>query len=395
MGFLSIFSSHRKLTFNKVIIAVFLLIYVGLYFDEYLTLIKLSYALLMVGAIYSIYNSRKLRYLDFIIVTISFLIFGFSSLIWAVNPTSVVNSSILLFKSSFIAIAFVQLIKDESDIKFALFWLFISGIIFSIIYLGNINLVDLGGERITTTGEDDLENINVVAMLVSFSFVYFFYEYFTTKKIVNLFCSLVSLFVTILLGSRKSILVILLSIIFIFFKSSLKLKAKVVLFCLAAVLLITNLLPHDYLQFVSERLLGLGFWSEYSDSVDVADQIRKDLIRNGVSYFLHRPLFGHGLYNFSIVNGQNTGIFLYSHNNFIELLVGCGLIGFMIYYAIYILIYRNFKKSSNLTAKYFVYLILFMLLFNHIAIVVILDRFVWILLALLYAYSYISKNEYH
>jgi O-antigen ligase len=82
---------------------------------------------------------------------------------------------------------------------------------------------------------------------------------------------------------------------------------------------------------------------------------------------------------------------MYSHNNFIETLVGGGLIAFIIYYSFYIKIFNQIKdRKNNFVFDYrYLLLVLFMLLlFNHIAIVVLIDSFIWLLLALLFIGTY-------
>src|SRR5690606_30784849 len=68
---------------------------------------------------------------------------------------------------------------------------------------------------------------------------------------------------------------------------------------------------------------------------------RQFLINKGIDYFLDRPIFGYGLNQYRPKFGKEIGKFTYSHNTWVELLVGFGLVITLIYLAIYL---RLFKK---------------------------------------------------
>ncbi|MBO7232994.1 MAG: O-antigen ligase family protein, partial [Bacteroidales bacterium] len=48
--------------------------------------------------------------------------------------------------------------------------------------------------------------------------------------------------------------------------------------------------------------------------------------------FLHKPFFGYGANNYSEEIEPIIGVAVYSHNNFIEMLVNVGFVGFCIFY---------------------------------------------------------------
>ena len=61
-----------------------------------------------------------------------------------------------------------------------------------------------------------------------------------------------------------------------------------------------------------------------------------DMLTAGIRYFNNNPLFGNGLDSYRVLYRRDYGINLYSHNNYIELLSGIGIIGFCIYYGGYV-----------------------------------------------------------
>ena len=154
-------------------------------------------------------------------------------------------------------------------------------------------------------------------------------------------------------------------------------------------LYLTNLLfiyiPSDYLMFVSERLAQLNFLSTRMNELDSSDTARIMLLEKGLLYGMESPLWGNGYYSFAHLLMMDYGSFMYSHNNFVESFVGGGVMGFLMYYSLYYIIYRRCRKvNKRLDTLYLLFIILIILLFNHLSIVVLQERFIWILLALLY-----------
>ncbi len=378
-------SSNIK--FNKICIALFLMFYIGCYYPTLLKYVKIGYVVLFIGVVSSILKNKKILYTNFIFISILFISYSFLSVLWAENVSLTLNSTILLLKASLITIAFSQLISNGNDFKWALLWLFLSGLFFGIVYIAHVNIAFLGNNRINNVLE---VNVNIVAMYVSFAAVYFLYKTLNSKLLsTNSVLFLVSFIILIVLGSRKSILTVILGMLMFFTKLNLKLKINTVFLISLFILLILSIIPREYLAFVLERGLNLNVFSE--NTIDYSDQLRLNFIDYGMSYFIQNPIFGHGFYNFSILFENSTGIRMYSHNNFIETLVGGGLIAFMIYYSIYIKIFNQIRdKKSNFVFDYrYLLLVLFiLLLFNHIAIVVLIDRFIWLLLALLFIGTY-------
>lgn len=80
------------------------------------------------------------------------------------------------------------------------------------------------------------------------------------------------------------------------------------------------------------------------------DNSRVFLLLWGIDWFLEKPLLGHGINCFRVLSDQTlmfAGKNFYAHNNYIELLVGVGIIGFIIYYLflIRLLLISYFQKS--------------------------------------------------
>jgi O-antigen ligase len=81
------------------------------------------------------------------------------------------------------------------------------------------------------------------------------------------------------------------------------------------------------------------------------DSVRESMILYGWDSFLQRPIFGWGHASFKFLFGNFFGRYVYSHNNYIELLTNLGLIGFVYYYGFYIYIIKKIVKVPSINMK--------------------------------------------
>ena len=84
-----------------------------------------------------------------------------------------------------------------------------------------------------------------------------------------------------------------------------------------------------------ERIFGLG-------TPESSFNKRQDYDRKGFQFFPKNLFLGYGINNFRNLYDINT----YAHNNFIELLVGIGLVGFTVYYIAYAYVLCKLFKTT-------------------------------------------------
>lgn len=184
------------------------------------------------------------------------------------------------------------------------------------------------------------------------------------RKIVKigLIAGMIILLAMILLtGSRKATVFVTLGIMFfllMFFRKERWWKKFLLIVLLVAVIIVAlNLLkniPAFSTIFIRFELLFEGLLQ--GGSSYHTDKTRADMISAGLAAFWEKPIFGNG-------TGYSYKLFgTYSHNNYVELLMNYGLIGFLIYYVPYvILLIRLWKwvKRQDVYAMHFlVYIVL-------------------------------------
>jgi len=157
---------------------------------------------------------------------------------------------------------------------------------------------------------------------------------------INIPLSLYTIFMT---QSRKGMVFgVLLLIAFLLLQFSWRKLLPYFIGVFSAILMIV-FLPNLFLIFSDAygRLDILLNLVQGSGVVDNSSLQRFHLIEIGWEKIRERPIFGHGINSFRYYYE------FYAHNNFIELLFGVGIIGFMIYYSIHVSIFRTLLRNSN------------------------------------------------
>lgn len=383
-----LYQLKASLTINKIVIFLFLIIYCGCYYQQYLLFISFSYLLLVCTFIYNLVMHKKIIYVRFVLTSIVFLLYSVFSALWANKFDLSYNASIQLAKSSLFAMLFITLIDSKENFRWALFSFSLAGVVYSMLYVQNVDIASLGADRITTNENSDsiLPNVNTVGLFLSLSFVYFFYSYFYRKKSYFLLIAAVSFIIIFLLGARKSIVSLAICILMMLYKLNSSARIKIILLSLLFISLLFVYIPTEYLSFVSERLAQLNFFSNQINELDESDANRILLLKSGFFYGMDSPILGNGYYSFSQLLLKEYGFATYSHNNFIEIFVGGGIIGFTLYYSLYYIVLKDTcKKVLRFDENYLLIILTTILLFNQLTIVVVNERFIWILLAILYS----------
>lgn len=87
---------------------------------------------------------------------------------------------------------------------------------------------------------------------------------------------------------------------------------------------------------------------------NASDATRMNLVKTAISVWLENPIFGAGTYSSSYYMG------IYAHNNYVELLMNSGIVGFVVFYfpqiaALfkYLTCYKQYKENSKLSILLF------------------------------------------
>lgn len=254
---------------------------------------------------------------------------------------------------------------------------------------------------IAPTGRWNGNEIGMNAAMALMMILYLF------PKAKNLFLKMyyciivsVSLYLIYWMGSRKTIVFLILGVCgVILLKKPKKIIKNLLLVC-CIITVSWNLLmevPSLY-QNVGWRLEALTFSITGKGKADSSTLLREKYIEVGIDSFKKSPIIGYGVASFSEINEHKTNHHTYSHNNFIEVAVGLGIIGFVSYYWIYVYLIIKYlklfihKRTSFLVNVLFVLFILY--LATQVGLVTYESLIQWLLILFLYKAMEFNQNSY-
>ncbi|MBR2309187.1 MAG: O-antigen ligase family protein [Oscillospiraceae bacterium] len=270
--------------------------------------------------------------------------------------TGVVYDYITMLVLTFCVIQYIREVADLENIMLAYMLTGLAMAIYVYAQYGNEfweilqeNAQQEEQNRIERLG-GELANVNVISLLTAFSVVIGVYQLIFNRKnlATTIFCVAVVVFCFVISmagGSKKSLIVIFVSFVAMYFYNALGSKAYLkqfrnLLFMIggiAAVVMLVTRLPifsgivMRYESFFSFMEGGKG---------GVSDVDRMNLISKGMEVWWNHPLFGAGTY----ASGHYLGV--YAHNNYVELLMNSGLIGLIVFYAVYFVAVIRYISNS-------------------------------------------------
>lgn len=175
--------------------------------------------------------------------------------------------------------------------------------------------------------------------------------------------SILLFFVTIILtGSKKAIFLIVVGFILLtilnFNRLSSLIKFIPILIILLSFIYWIVMNVSFFYNILGIRIEGFLYIFTNPELIDPSTRIRLELLEVGWDLFLHRPFTGYGIASFASVSGAGY----YSHNNYIELLTGIGIIGTLLYYSIYLyVILKLFKYKKSKIGNFFIVIIILLI----------------------------------
>lgn len=285
------------------------------------------------------------------------LIFGvfclFSSL-WAQDPELSISKGIDIIKTLIIMIiismCFSGLSSVDSLLK-AIMWGFYLVIIFAVAFYGwdYFIMVMKDSSRVSM----EFLNSNTLGMCAAFAIVINFYLLLSKKT--NLWTVAVAFFSIVVVfasGSRKALVTLFLGIfLYLMIRSFRKNQLSQPFFRFVIASPIVFFIIYQVLQLpifsgMMERMEGmLNIFG--GGIVEKSTMIRMSLVQLGIDLFKQHPLLGIGIDNPRLYTYGIDGESYYLHNNFVEILSSGGIIGFVVYYWIYIKLMYSYIKRRD------------------------------------------------
>ena len=335
--------------------------------------------------------------------SLSFLLISLLSLIYSINKSDSFN----MLKTLVILVIIMIYVESELNNLYSIekmIMLYVIGVGITLIYVlitQDLNQFQLAIHGEAFTGRWNGNEIGMNAAMALIMILYLF------PKAKNLFlktyyCIIVavSLYLVYWMGSRKTIVFLILGLCgVILLKKPKKIVRNLLLVC-CLITVSWNILmevPSLY-QNVGWRLEALTSSITGKGKADSSTLLREKYIKVGIESFKESPVIGYGVDSFREINEQKTNHHTYSHNNFIEIGVGLGVIGFISFYWIFVyLIIKYLKLFIHKRTSFFVN-VLFILFVLYLAIqvgLVTYDSLIqWLLILFVYKAMEFTQNSY-
>lgn len=293
-----------------------------------------------------------------------FIAYCFMSSLWALSSSNAIEFSITL------ALIYVCLLliaphyirqNDISELLSAIMWASVIVAIYTISFYGIDTLIAASKTQYVRLG-NDYSNINTVGMFCAFGVVVQFEKWLYDKKFqFSMPFVLISIFVVACTQSRKALLLIVIGCVMLvvmknydranFVRSIFKIVA--VLFALGGLMFVISQI--SVFSGVQERLSQLFSVFTGVGELDSGSVNRRLLVQLGLLVWKEHPIFGLGLNCTRIIVNQNMGFDAYMHNNFIEILCATGVVGFLLYYGMYVYVFSQLLKYREYDRRYFIF----------------------------------------
>ena len=296
---------------------------------------KISKAIMLaffaVMAISILLDWRHLRVGNQLILPIMFILYCVISLLWAYNQRVACRQLTTQLQLILLLIFTYMVMMRGAEIKDYLEAVYIAGwgmVAFAIVRYGGLANYIKVMEEGTRMGSE-ITNENVFGLVFSNAALAAAYYLIFRKRKLDIISIAVFTFFALSSGSKKAALLIVLGVLAIVAVNyGIRKIYKTVIVGVVILMITSYVLQLPYFETVNVRL------EEYfSGELNASDENRQQLIAAGIRLFKERPFFGYGLDNFRVAAVTSV----YSHNNYIEVLVSCGVVGFALYYFMYLI----------------------------------------------------------
>lgn len=267
------------------------------------------------------------------LITISFI-----SSFYSVNSEAI-SSTTYLFNVAVIGITFSFTLTSKAVIKRFLYMMATSGaIVFLVLASKNLLYIDDRLGRTLTGGNLNMFALYIMLTLIAAIMLFCMSEK-KWEKVLLLVISTLDVYMLMLSGGRKYILtpMIMCAVIMWINAKKISLQKRIIILLIAIVVIYFG---WNFMMTNEVVYMSIGRRFENQEGAES----RLDLILYGLEYFLRSPFYGYGENAFEVLIYPDMGVSMYSHNNYVELLVNLGLIGFLPYYFVY---FGTIKKLYN------------------------------------------------
>jgi len=395
---LEMMTDSRQLNLiEKTIMLFFLMYMVSYHIFSYKaeTVIISEFILILLSSLLGIYFvlRNKIQIGSYFMFLCLYFLWALLTIFWAPEQQVTLTKIFTIGQICILCYLIYAYLDTKKKIEIALKMLMYSYIVlaFYTVYVYGIDKLFSGG--VTDRIGSEISQINILGTSLSTGAILcFFYAYYKKTNIYYIFFALLFL-LSSFTGSRKSLLVFFLGIIFLLY---LKNRSKRIMEFIFKVLIVGVavffMLQLPMFEMVLYRMQTFFNLFTGTGKIDNSSVERSEMIALGWNLFTSNPVLGHGYDSFRyFLTDRRT----YSHNNYIEMLVNGGIIAFLTYYGMYA--FCIFKLSKGVK-KYdhsatLLMVIVIIQLAADFAVVSYYSKITFIFLSLFFAYIRISADR--
>lgn len=268
------------------------------------------------------------------------------SLCWCDDSDAVIGDIKKQILFLILVFALTHLIHKKSDFQVIFKWFIIAGIVYFVWLMFSYGFQYfisqiLAGNRIG----DEFLQLNKLAMNCAIIFIISLNLLLYKKKKVYIIPMIMMLFLMLGAESRRAFLVLIICSVLsyiLYIKEETRSRKKIVKIIIG----ITIIFITVHLFNNSALFKSLNNRFEEFQNTESQDTLREKYLEYGYQSFLEHPILGLGSGNSHIITLAAAGKKTYLHNNYMEMLVNLGIVGFLIYYFIYAYLIKSLISTG-------------------------------------------------
>lgn len=344
---------------------------------------------------------RRINHISFGVWYTLFIIFARLSSIWAFSATIAATTYFnIMFYTLVISFGVTQYVEYKDDFeRVVTIFTFAAAVIGITQLLATAPSEWLEGFFGSKLGGN---NSNTFGAIMLFAIIFSFYKAYTLNKKLWYPIFLFTIFCCVLSSSRKALLISLASVIILILFSRGKKHRFLHMIITALVISLGFLMIFKVkalYDVIGWRLENLIKFSGGENVTENSLPMRKFAIDFAKQLFTSKPILGYGYSNYSVLMSEMTYAkhAIYAHNNYYEILVDLGIVGFIVYYSshLYIavkLLIKSFTEKYSPTTLLCLVVIVAKLVCDT-ASVSMLNPIFHIILAITFSGIFISSSK--
>ena len=283
----------------------------------------------------------------------AFLLFSGASLLWTITPNGTMKLLRVLIKVFLICVVAASYYNTSNRIERSMKAIYCS----LIIVVGYITIMTpVSNWTSEALGKEFGIDTVRYAVRAAFCAVLGLYYYTKTKKKIHLAVCFSMLLLSLITAKRTGIVFFAIAALIYYFVLQPNINKRLKTIIIIATIGLIALQVIDSVPILSETIgkRMLDFTSTFfgGQMVDASTIQRMKLMGYAIKLFQRSPIFGNGLNaTRAYLGALNFEHITYAHNNYLEIASGLGIVGIVLYYAMYVYGLLQCRRSLRIERK--------------------------------------------